>query len=112
MKMLRIFRNVINRKKRKKKRKSTQQQKLDRIDLKQREYVEKIFEEMTEKDPELKRLIVAKTFGIELPDPSIGQRQELEARLAHLAGPHALCWARPGYKDWGYNEGFSVHTPA
>jgi len=25
--------------------------------------------------------------------------QELETRLAHLAGPHALCWARPDYFD-------------
>lgn len=27
--------------------------------------------------------------------------RELEARLAPYAGPHALCWARPGYKDGG-----------
>lgn len=26
---------------------------------------------------------------------------ELEARLAPYAGPHALCWARPGYRDGG-----------
>jgi aryl-alcohol dehydrogenase-like predicted oxidoreductase len=26
-------------------------------------------------------------------------RQHLESRLAHLAGPHTLCWARPGYVD-------------
>lgn len=26
-------------------------------------------------------------------------RRELEARLAPLAGPHALCWARPDYYD-------------
>jgi uncharacterized protein len=25
--------------------------------------------------------------------------KELEARVAHLAGPHALPWARPGYRD-------------
>jgi predicted aldo/keto reductase-like oxidoreductase len=25
--------------------------------------------------------------------------QELETRVAHLAGPHALPWARPGYRD-------------
>ena len=25
--------------------------------------------------------------------------RELENRLAHLAGPHALCWARPEYRD-------------
>ena len=28
-------------------------------------------------------------------------RQELETRLAKLAGPHALCWAQPGYTDGG-----------
>ena len=28
-------------------------------------------------------------------------RQELENRLAKLAGPHALCWAQPGYRDSG-----------
>ncbi len=26
-------------------------------------------------------------------------RRALEARVAHLAGPHALCWARPDYRD-------------
>ena len=26
-------------------------------------------------------------------------RKELERRLAPLAGPHALCWARPDYDD-------------
>ncbi len=26
-------------------------------------------------------------------------RDKLEKRLAHLAGPHALCWARPDYYD-------------
>jgi uncharacterized protein len=26
-------------------------------------------------------------------------RRGLEMRLAHLAGPHALCWARSGYRD-------------
>ncbi len=28
-------------------------------------------------------------------------RKELEARLASYAGPHALCWARPDYRDSG-----------
>jgi predicted aldo/keto reductase-like oxidoreductase len=28
-------------------------------------------------------------------------RKELENRLAAYAGPHALCWARPGYRDGG-----------
>ena len=26
-------------------------------------------------------------------------REELEKRLADMAGPHALCWAHPDYKD-------------
>jgi predicted aldo/keto reductase-like oxidoreductase len=29
-------------------------------------------------------------------------RRELELRMAKYAGPHALCWARPGYKDGEY----------
>ena len=28
-------------------------------------------------------------------------REELENRLASYAGPHALCWARPDYRDGG-----------
>ena len=28
-------------------------------------------------------------------------REKLEHRLASYAGPHALCWARPGYRDGG-----------
>ncbi len=28
-------------------------------------------------------------------------RKEIESRLASYAGPHALCWARPGYRDGG-----------
>jgi len=28
-------------------------------------------------------------------------RKELENRLAPYAGPHALCWTRPGYRDGG-----------
>lgn len=30
---------------------------------------------------------------------SQADREALEHRLASLAGPHALCWARPGYRD-------------
>ena len=26
-------------------------------------------------------------------------REELENRLASYAGPHALCWTSPGYRD-------------
>jgi predicted aldo/keto reductase-like oxidoreductase len=35
------------------------------------------------------------------PESSMGptESQHLEARLSGLAGPHALCWARPGYVD-------------
>lgn len=29
------------------------------------------------------------------------QRNELELRMAKFSGPHALCWARPGYIDGG-----------
>ena len=29
------------------------------------------------------------------------QREKIEQRLASFAGPHALCWARPGYRDGG-----------
>ncbi len=31
--------------------------------------------------------------------------ERLEKRVAHLAGPHALCWARPDYVDWDFNAG-------
>jgi len=30
------------------------------------------------------------------------ERRHLESRLAALAGPHALCWARPGYRDGAF----------
>ena len=33
------------------------------------------------------------------PDMALAERRHLESRLAALAGPHALCWARPGYTD-------------
>lgn len=32
---------------------------------------------------------------------SLRARRDLEARCAHLAGPHALCWARSDYLDDG-----------
>ena len=35
----------------------------------------------------------------DMPTLSFVQRKKLEAKLAHLAGPHALCWARPDYVD-------------
>ena len=40
---------------------------------------------------------LAKEFGA-LRETAV-DRRELESRLAHLAGPHALCWARPEYRD-------------
>lgn len=53
-------------------------------------------------------------FGIDILKENIGlavkygkkqlaalDTRELEARLMPYAGPHALCWARPGYKDGG-----------
>jgi hypothetical protein len=88
MKLIFIFLTNIFRifkKKRKKKRKSTLQQKLDRMEVKRRKYLESVFEEMTSKDPELKRLVIAKTFGFDLPDPSVGQRQEFDALINDLA---------------------------
>jgi predicted aldo/keto reductase-like oxidoreductase len=35
---------------------------------------------------------------VEDPVAHLGH-EELELRLASYAGPHALCWARPGYRD-------------
>lgn len=32
---------------------------------------------------------------------SVLNREEIEMRLASYAGPHALCWARSGYRDGG-----------
>jgi uncharacterized protein len=40
---------------------------------------------------------LAKEFGKN--GPSSADRGALEARVAPLAGPHALCWARPDYDD-------------
>ncbi|NOY37316.1 MAG: aldo/keto reductase [Chlorobi bacterium] len=42
---------------------------------------------------------LAKKFGIK--NTAGVNPKELESRMAKLAGPHALCWARPGYKDGG-----------
>ena len=51
-------------------------------------------------------------YGMEILEENVRQAKEfgaasqaavdhsdLENRLAHLAGPHALCWARPEYRD-------------
>lgn len=34
-----------------------------------------------------------------MPTLSLAQRKKLENKLAYLAGPHVLCWARPDYVD-------------
>ncbi len=48
---------------------------------------------------------LARTFaaGGEIAMAPRGQR-DLEQKLAHLAGPHALCWARPDYRDGEYRD--------
>jgi uncharacterized protein len=51
-------------------------------------------------DPLANNIQVAQSFTAGTFD--LHKRKELEARMAHLAGPHALCWARPGYSDSGY----------
>lgn len=43
--------------------------------------------------------IVQATASGDGPAMAGSERRRLESRLAHLAGPHALCWARPGYVD-------------
>jgi len=40
---------------------------------------------------------LARQFGATAQTAS--DHRSLEHRLAHLAGPHALCWARPEYRD-------------
>ncbi|MGD2123530.1 MAG: aldo/keto reductase [Gemmatimonadota bacterium] len=45
-------------------------------------------------------LRIVQAVGAEArPEMDHGDRTALEGRLAHLSGPHALCWARPGYAD-------------
>ncbi len=39
----------------------------------------------------------ARSFNQE--DAAAFDRRGLESRVAYLGGPHALCWARPGYRD-------------
>ncbi len=59
-------------------------------------------------DPLAENIQVAQSFTTGNFD--FHKRKELEARLAHLAGPHALCWARPDYTDIGYQGGHSFST--
>ena len=43
---------------------------------------------------------IVRSLGTEATADMTGpERAYLESRLAHLAGPHTLCWARPGYVD-------------
>jgi len=43
---------------------------------------------------------IVQSLGAEVaPEMAGSEREHLESRLAHLAGPHALCWARSGYVD-------------
>lgn len=42
-------------------------------------------------------ILLAKNFGAS--EKAAIDHSGLENRLAHLAGPHALCWARPEYRD-------------
>jgi predicted aldo/keto reductase-like oxidoreductase len=41
---------------------------------------------------------LVKNFG---PTSIRGKYGQVEKRMRHLAGPHALCWAHPNYKDGG-----------
>jgi len=43
---------------------------------------------------------IVRSLGADLAPKMVDRdREHLESRLAHMAGPHALCWARPGYVD-------------
>jgi diketogulonate reductase-like aldo/keto reductase len=48
-------------------------------------------------EPLMENMLIAQQY-VEDPLAQLGQ-EELEFRLASYAGPHALCWARPGYRD-------------
>jgi aryl-alcohol dehydrogenase-like predicted oxidoreductase len=50
---------------------------------------------------EILRENIAIAKGIGKSDISDVDRVELESRMASLAGPHVLSWARPGYRDAG-----------
>ena len=43
--------------------------------------------------------IIRAIAGENGPGMASVEREKLESRMAHLAGPHALCWACPGYVD-------------
>ena len=48
-------------------------------------------------DPMEENLRIALSYSPQRADAF--DRRRLEARLSSLAGPHALCWARPEYRD-------------
>ncbi len=52
------------------------------------------------KDPIDENIKIAMQYGRDGNTASV-DRSELESRLAEFAGPHALVWARPGYRDGG-----------
>jgi aryl-alcohol dehydrogenase-like predicted oxidoreductase len=51
------------------------------------------------KDPLEENIAIAMSYGA--GKTAMLDREELELRLAEYAGPHALVWARPGYRDGG-----------
>lgn len=58
---------------------------LRRSERKRRRYLDKAMIEMAEEDPAFKRLLIAHTFGIPLPDPTQGPQLELEAAISAAA---------------------------
>ena len=74
----------IGRKKERKKRQLTDEQKLHKVDLKVKKYAGKALLEMAEKDPEIKRQMVAETFGFKLPDSYGEPQRKLKALIDDL----------------------------
>jgi predicted aldo/keto reductase-like oxidoreductase len=52
------------------------------------------------KDPLNENIKIAMGYGAH-GNTAMVDRAELEQRMAEFAGPHALVWARPGYRDGG-----------
>ncbi len=52
------------------------------------------------KDPIEENIKIAMEYGSK-GNTAMIDRAELELRMAEFAGPHALVWARPGYRDGG-----------
>jgi len=72
-------------KKKKKRRQSTTDEKLQRLELNRKRWQDKQLVEMAEKDPALKRQIIAHAFGFPMPDPAEGQLLELKALIINAA---------------------------